>query len=276
MPVYLLDFENRPRYAHRHINDSCEAKGLTRGAIDSHLFIASRDKLVGDGRDGFNADQTIADIRGIVQLTGNDHGIFVVDTMREAFSGLDGFEGEWEWKSSSVREAKREIYRVIDATGWGFIGIHHDTKSGSSPSGSGDWAGAFDCVLHYTGNAYSSSARTLAFAGRENPKPEPLTVTYTPGKGLQANDKKDNSTSSSTQDSLNKEDVFQMCCQEILKDGSELRKGDVRGRVITLALSQFKVTLGRDWIDKAIGKDVKAGHLVERQDGTSKFLSLPV
>ena len=186
MPVYLLDFENPRKYIIRHLKDMCDARGIPYDLVKKRLYVSGKQELF-KTCNGFNIEQTIRNIQFIEEQTGQEHGIFVVDSLRAGFGDLPGFKGdEWEWYTNRVREVGRMLDRVIDATGWGCVGMHHD-NSGGNPNGVIQRAGAFNGFLHYAvggNNVYSVAPRTLEVQGRfnEGERPDRLSVAYMDGR----------------------------------------------------------------------------------------------
>lgn len=281
MPVLLLDFENPKRFVNENIRAACKARDVDPSQLDADVRIVGR-KAIFDMAEimerpvQFNSDWVIATIKNIQEQTKKTHGVLIIDTMREAFD--THFEGQpdWEMKSSNIRKIRRMITEVLDATGWGCIGIHHNTKTTNSPAGSGDWEGAFDCLLNYTAKSKAkTSSRTLELTGRELDPPNPLKVTRNNGylEATEKTGKGKGTPSPSTQSSLNEEEVFWLSCKAVLKDGGVMNKGNLKTAIKEYAKNNYQMDLAINWIGDMIDAKVGSG-LQEEGKGNSKLYSL--
>lgn len=282
VPVLLLDFENPKSFAKKNIQNACKARGVDPKQLEQSVRIIGRKTIFDIAKKNerpaqFNTDWVIPAIEEIQEQSGISDGILIIDTMREAFD--THFEGQpdWEMKSSNIRKIRRMLTEVLDATGWGCIGMHHNTKTTNEPAGSGDWEGAFDCLLNYTSSRNSkTSGRTLELTGRESDPPTPLRVTYTNGS-LQAQEKGQNNNtieSGKTETSLNDDDIFWSCCQEVLKIEMPMNKTRLKEEIQKLAKESYKRSLGLNKIGGMIDDRVNNGLQQDNPTGNAKMYSL--
>lgn len=176
MPVLMIDYENEEDYLDGNIVPMIESRGWDWRDCEDWLYVYDP-QLVRADMAPFNVDKVCGLIETIQRRTGHTTGEFFVDTARPAFNGLWD-ESNWEWAADRVRYAIDLSHQVKVRTGWGGIIVHHDTKAGSTASGSGDWEGAVDYSISYDLNQARTEA-TMTWTGRQIEPPNDVVYTKT-------------------------------------------------------------------------------------------------